>query len=800
MIACAMFCLLSAPQEGGWDLFRQGKYEEAKKALEKDLKLAPQSAALVDGVAWCDFYLGNYDAAEKGFTEALKIDPKYDYSRQGLEAVAAVRRAPLDEAAALLSAGNYEEARALYQRVARGKTVTPESRLHEALAGDGWCLYYLRDYAEAMKLFREAIKKRKGYPDAYRGIAYSWYMRADPTEALVSLQLSFKEEPKDYYARLTAGSCHALKENYKEALKEYETAAGCTDGPYGAYVGQGWCNEKLGNAAAALEAFGKAIDISPYALDADLRHLAETRESWWGLLTRAGWSALRQSLHTWARQEFEAALLLNPEDGEARGGLAFVSFHLGDYTGALDAIDKAGPASKAYAFPTTPADGTIAQVECDLKALKGWALLRLGRFDEALAAFDAVLAAHPKWIDAACGRGWTLYSQGNYLEAEKAFAAAENLMDGYSDALAGSSAVRTWRYADYTEAWWLIYAGSCDEAVRALQRILRATDRRFPSSRNDIVEASIGWAYYYAGKHDEAIASFDRALKLNEKQGLAHKGKGFARLAQEQPAKAVESLREALKDEAYAKDVETICALGLALRLTKDYAGAEKNYREALAVEPRSATAMAGLGWLFLDMNRPADARDAFAQAIQQYPTAVDSAAFREKIARGDELAPLYAALGWAYYALGSYEQAEKDFRTASEKVPKEKESQRGLGLALLGQGKLADADRILSRYFQDAPRSESGWGVLSSTLNLWGWAQYNAKSYTDAVRIFERLVALHERDPLQYADPFDGLGWCFLRKDDIARARKEFLKAIAVSPRHESSLRGLEIVQAMEE
>ncbi len=783
-----------------FDLLRGRDYARALEEFRRDAILYPKSAVVLDGMAWCEFFLGRLDRAEEGFREALRHDPEYRWSRQGLESIAAARTAPLEEVRSLLAAGRHAEARLACQRILDGETAAPRSAFPDARAGEGWALHGLGRHEEAIRAFRQALKERPDFADALRGIGFCEYARGRWVEAHSALAMSLKAEPDHYLARVTLAWCHLRKKDAREALREFQKAAPLVSGPWGALLGMGWCHEALGQPSEALASFEKAVDASALAMDQDLRALAEARPGFRHLFTRTGWSALRQRLDAWAESEFVAALGRRPDDMDARIGLAFARFRLGNYQGALalaSEILSSGPEPPAARFPVTLSAGAAAEVAADLRSLRAWAELRLGLFDQALAGFREVASVHPDWPDTRCGIGWVLVSKGDYPAAEAAFLEALRTLPGYPDAESGLAAVTAWRYAEYNAAWQILYGGSAREAGEAFARILDAPGDRFPAARRHLIVASIGWSEALAGDLSAAEKTFARALEMAPGSGLAEKGMGRLRRDRRDFAGAIDHLRRAKKDPEFAKDVDLLILLADCEleRHRGDLAQAELDL--ALAIDAGSARALGLLGRVHLAADRPVDARLALERAIAIAPESIDTDVFRSAIERNPDLHRLHGSFGWAWFNRARYDRAETDFRAATKLDPRDREAVRGLGLTYLRLARLKEAGDTLRAFFEQAPKKENPWGTLSATLSEWGWTLYTARKYAEAQDVFNRLAAAHAGEKILYADPFDGLGWCSHRMQRPDAARAWFLKAIAIAPRHESSLKGLEELAA---
>jgi len=786
-------------KKDGWDLFRKRDYSAALKRFEVDLNKYREWAELRDAMGWCHYFLGEYADAEQRFREALEIQSDYKWSLEGLDALAAVRRAPLEEAEGLLAAGQYQEARARFERISDGKTVADNDNAGLALRGEAWCLYYLGQYEEAVKVFRNARKKLGKDAQALRGIAYCQFALEDYRPALTSISLALEQEPADYTARLTAGWCHYWMKQYGKADDEFQRALAASSSPWAAFAGIAWCKYRDGDTAGALQAFERGLEFSPYVAGDELEALIEARADWRPLRNAIGWAALREDLSSWAITQFQTSERLDCEQEQAVAGQAFALFRMSRYDEALakarslsDSPEYGAPRTFRTALP----DGATASVTFNVASLEGWIAQRQGRHDDALARFREVRRLHPDWPDPACGEGWALYAQGNYPAAEQAFDAALELLPGYSDANSGREAVRAWRYGTYDGGWTLYYAGDFAGAQRAFQSILDDSRDPFPRAQLDLVNASIGWAQFRSGMQAAAEASFERALNAQPEQGLAHKGAGYLELDREDWKKAARHFAAAVQSPDFATDAETWTVLGRAHLELRHQKLAGEALDKAVELGPELALAHAWKGVALRARGDLVEARISLERAIALDPDVARIEAVRDLIENHQDFYRLHSPLGWAHFYRGDYAAAADEFRDSIAKDPLETSSPRGLGLSLLRSGDTSGGAKELKGWLKTAPKKEADWGPWSSTLSELGWSLYAAGDYRDALKVFKQLDDLHSGEDLEFAEPHDALGWCYLRLNKKRDAKRAFLEAIAIDPRHDNSISGLEALK----
>jgi len=159
-----------------------------------------------------------------------------------------------------------------------------------------------------------------------------------------------------------------------------------------------------------------------------------------------------------------------------------------------------------------------------------------------------------------------------------------------------------------------------------------------------------------------------------------------------------------------------------------DWAGAGHEFRRAIELNPRYATARQWYAWLLVALGQ-AD------EAVAQGRLAVELDPASTSIRRG---------LGWLLYYTGRTAAAEEPLRQAVIANPTASETHRILGLVLMRLGRLAEAEAAFRDTLQLAPDD-------SYTFAAMGWAAVLG-GRPDEAR--ERIAALHRRRETGYVSP----------------------------------------------
>jgi tetratricopeptide (TPR) repeat protein len=193
------------------------------------------------------------------------------------------------------------------------------------------------------------------------------------------------------------------------------------------------------------------------------------------------------------------------------------------------------------------------------------------------------------------------------------------------------------------EATLLTELGRVDEAVKLIQPLLenKATTTPSPTNDNFTNYLFISGLYSQARRGKEAIQAANQAFGLAQGE------------EQKQIAKMT---------------------LATAQQMSGDFAAAEKTLRDILAKSPGNPIALNNLGYFLLERDvKTQEAFDLIQKAVNVDPTN-----------------PSYLdSLGWAYYKLGKYAEAEKYLKSAARYDSGSPTIMEHLGDVYLKQGKL---------------------------------------------------------------------------------------------------------------
>lgn len=353
-------------------------------------------------------------------------------------------------------------------------------------------------------------------------------------------------------------------------------------GAAGAYEGLGQAYHRLGQDAAAFEAYNQAAQIDPSDPNAF-----------------AGRADILTSLRRFdaAIADYDRAIQLNPSQSRAHAGRGIVNYLLGRDEAAIADFDRAIAADsnfvKAYSY-------------------RGAAHSRRGQNEAALADYNAVVRLMPENAGAYKDRGGVYYRLGRYDSALRDLDEAIRLDPKKSAAYQNRGAVRN-------------ALGHYERAIQDLDRAIQLDEKNAGAYSNR------GLAHYMLGNYDRAIVDLSEAIALEPKNAVTHfnRAEVFIRLGMRE--RALEDFTESVRlaptlAPAYAaigrieaqigrreqalRDFDMALKLdpkrmGLAIypdrgdlrRQEGDWSGALADYDQAITLQPKRADLYVARGW-----------------------------------------------------------------------------------------------------------------------------------------------------------------------------------------------------------
>ena len=372
--------------------------------------------------------------------------------------------------------------------------------------------------------------------------AKQYQQKGDEKAALIQLKNAVAKSPEDAEARLQLGTLYLETGDAVSANKELRKAASLGMAPA----------RTLPLLAQAMQAQGQFKEML-----AEIKPELAAKSA--PLTAQRGDALLATGDADGAKAAFEAALAIDPASGAALTGLA------------RHALVKNDPATaQRYVAEAIAKDSKNP----DVWMFQGGMLRGLNKPDEALAAFDKVLALRPQDRNANLEKAYIRINQKQFAEARSEIEAARkvgpnNLLVTYSQAL-----------LDFNE-------GKNKEARESLQRILKSAPNHMPS----VLLA--GAVELNLDAPQQAQMHLRKYLEIDQKNVYARKLMAQAMLKNGQPDDAVAILAPALAD---TRDPQLLALAGESYMQARDFGKATTYLEKAAQLAPDAAAVRTALG------------------------------------------------------------------------------------------------------------------------------------------------------------------------------------------------------------
>ena len=279
--------------------------------------------------------------------------------------------------------------------------------------------------------------------------------------------------------------------------------------------------------------------------------------------------------------------------------------------GLLGGKEAAQPTPAEISKPTTVAPtAPSASEHMDL----GMAYYEQGKYDEAVAEFQAAIELEPDDAEAHRNLGTAYLEQGELEEAVASYGQAIELDPDFGEA-----------YGDLAGAY--VNLGRLSEAIAAGEKAIELAPDYAMAYNN------LGFAYYTQGMLDEAIAEYQEAIRINPDFDKAHDNLGVAYMMQDQLDEAIAEFKEVIRINP--DHVGGHVNLGFAYSTQGMLDEAIAEYQEAIRINPDLALPHKNLGLAYRNQGRIDEAIAEFETYLQLIaPDAPDRAAVEEEIAK----------------------------------------------------------------------------------------------------------------------------------------------------------------------
>jgi predicted O-linked N-acetylglucosamine transferase (SPINDLY family) len=402
---------------------------------------------------------------------------------------------------------------------------------------------------------------------------------------------------------------------------------------------------------------------------------------------------------------------------------------------------------------------------------RGDALCKSGRYEDALASYDAALAVRPDYIKALFHRANALYAMKRFEEALAGYVRILALQPNHAEILCnhGNTLYQLARFEEALTSYDGALALRKDYAVAlnnrglTLQQLKRPDEALVSYDRALAVRPNYADALYNRGiifqelkQFEDALASYNRVLSVqpDHVQALSNRGNVLYQLARFEEALA--SYDQALT--ARPDYAEALCNRGLTLQQLKRLNEALASYDRALAARPDYVEALCNRGNALYQLARLEEALVSYDRALAVRP----------------DYAEAHCNCGSILYQLARFEEALASYDRAIAAQPDYAEALCNRGLTLQRLRRLDEALASYDRALAIRPD-------YAEALYNRGIALRGLKRFGDALASYDRALIVRP----DYADALCNRGIALegLKRFDEAMASYE--RALELRPDH---------------
>ncbi len=404
----------TAMQGLGYALYRRGKYDDAREQFEKTLQVHPGWFEIVDNLAWCELKEGNLREASARFGEAIKLSPTTADSHAGAAWVCHKWGRMLD------ALSHFRDAIALNPRYVEDdefrKLLLKEREYRELYLPLGEAYLALGEYGSAIARLNSAIR----WEDTLRvraNLAYAQLQSRKYDDVISTLDTLASTPPSEEEitwrnATSTLGWAHYHDGNPRRAARIFKRID--------AQSAIGWCLFQQGKLDEAKVVFEKVLEETPGEMLAvsGLSGIQSKRRS--DLDT--AWQEFYTGQYDKALSSFKKALsgpLPRKHAWESRLGLGWCHLKKEAYESAEKELREARYEALNASDPAT--------ARATVKIATGWTRFGKEEYEKAIGDFENARETFPLNVDVCRGLGWSLLRMGRKEEALHAFQQGLNI-------------------------------------------------------------------------------------------------------------------------------------------------------------------------------------------------------------------------------------------------------------------------------------------------------------------------------------------------------------------------------------
>ena len=538
-------------------LHGKGDWSGLQALAERRLAAYPNSAQARVHLGAALNGMGKKDAALRLYQEAIAIDPfHFD--------------AWLNQAATLRSLERYAEA----ESAVRKALAISHEQSAPAWQVLGEILYFSGKLDDALPAVAKAARMDPGNPATWSWVGHILSKQNRPAEAEKAYRKALRLNPNDVNTRKILAELQLITGKDKEAAESLANIPPEQRENAATQIAIGFSEQKQGRLAEAEQAWRKALELDPKALDA-----------WFNL----GWLYNKLSRFEEAEASLAKAVKLNPNAHKTLALLALTQTSQGKFRESEQSwllASQLNPEEVEYWLG-------LAQVRS-----------RINNFSGMATALRRVLKLAPDNVDAWANLATARFKLGRDDVAEEAARQALSLDPKHPQALNVMANIHGKR-------------GQHDQALAYLDKAVAA----HPGDTN--AWNNKGYALLKTGRIDAAIKTFETAVRLQPDFAASWINLGEAKLRKSQNAVAIQTLNQAIKLAPNAWDARLY--LAEAYLKTLQPGAAREHLLHAAKLNPKHPLVWQRLGEMHLALGDKPEARLALEKLEQLDSTAAAS-------------------------------------------------------------------------------------------------------------------------------------------------------------------------------
>lgn len=463
--------------------------------------------------------------------------------------------------------------------------------------------------------------------------------------------------------------------------------------------------------------------------------------------------------------------------------------------------EKGGALTDLRLYPEAlvATDAAIAQApRSAFYVNRGMLLMRMGRYEEALATVNQALEIDPSLAAAYTNRGTAHqllrrfdaaladYQQAIQLDPEDSYAYgglghlyhAQNRSDDALTQFAKGIAIDPKNPVHYSGRGYVYFKlGRYEDAIAAHTKAIQLEPNISSHFSN---RANV---YLATQRYEDAIADWSKALELNPKNPSYLEGRGEAYYLSNQPKAAIADFDQAI--QLAPRNVQSYTSRGQAYQSMQQYEAAIADFDQAIQnadypqatevdnqyIKQKKGFAYTARGYLQVEL-------DQFEQAIADFTQAIELRSNTDNpnglpLAKTDNL---YNIRAISYIKLKQYDKALTDYTKAIEIAPQNLSHYVNRGQLYQKLGREAEATLDFQTALNTEPQDSEGYRIRAGI-------NQSLKRYPEAIADYSKAIELNPQNGLRTSILYASRARVYGELQQYEQAKTDFSQAITLHP-----------------